>query len=82
MLRTDKGLPKIEAAPGSPYDRNILRLAFLASDIQQAILAGRQPLNLNLEMLKKINIPLAWSKQREVLGFGKLPGPCSAEQIP
>ncbi|NQX95537.1 MAG: hypothetical protein HRT64_11585 [Erythrobacter sp.] len=34
MLRTERGLPVIDTSPSSPYDRNMLRLAFLAPDIQ------------------------------------------------
>lgn len=79
MLRTERGLPVIETAPASPYDRSILRLAFLAPDIQRAILDGRQPRRLNLEALKQIDIPLAWSNQRQVLGFGSAVAPCSAD---
>ncbi|MEE4539707.1 MAG: recombinase family protein, partial [Erythrobacter sp.] len=75
MLRTERGLPVIDTAPSSPYDRNILRLAFLAPDIQRAILAGRQPFALNLEALKKTTIALSWSKQREALGFGDQAAP-------
>lgn len=82
MLRTERGLPILETAPDSPYDRNILRLAFLAPDIQRAILDGRQPLDLNLEKIKTTKIPLAWSQQRKVLGFGECGFPCSDEQIP
>ena len=81
MLRTDRGMPVMDASPSSPYDRNLLRLAFLAPDIQRAILDGRQPLDLNLEALKKTAIPLAWSKQRKVLGFGEPAASCSDEQI-
>lgn len=69
MLSTERGLPTIGAAPTSPYDRGILRLAFLAPDIQQAILDGRQPHHLNLEALKSIELPLSWSQQRDVLRF-------------
>ena len=68
MFNSERGLPMIEAAPTSPYDRNILRLAFLAPDIQQAILAGRQPHHLNLETFKSIELPLSWLRQRELLG--------------
>ncbi|MBX7497244.1 hypothetical protein K3172_15395, partial [Qipengyuania sp. 6B39] len=82
MLRAERGAPVMDTAPDSPYDRNILRLAFLAPDIQRAILAGRQPLDLNLEALKKITIPLAWSQQRKALGFGEVGIPCSGKQIP
>ncbi|MCA1748508.1 MAG: recombinase family protein [Sphingomonadales bacterium] len=78
-LRNERGMPVITAAPVSPYDRNILRLAFLAPDIQRAILKGRQPHHLNLEALRKLDIPLAWSKQREVLRFEDAQPPCSVE---
>ena len=75
MLRTERGMPVLKTAPGSPYDRSILRLAFLAPDIQRAIIDGRQPLHLNLETLRKMAIPLAWSQQRQVLGFDELGSP-------
>ena len=57
----------ILTAPKSPYERRLLRLAFLAPDIQQAILAGGQPRSLNLEQLIHSDLPLAWSRQREML---------------
>lgn len=82
MVRIERGMPIMDVAPDSPYDRNILRLAFLAPDIQRAILAGRHPLHLNLEKIKKTAIPLAWSQQRKALGFGEVGIPCSGEQIP
>ena len=56
-------------APVSPYDRRILRLAFLAPDLQRDILAGRQPASLNLEYIMAREIPLAWSDQRKTLGW-------------
>ncbi|MEO0419067.1 MAG: recombinase family protein [Pseudomonadota bacterium] len=71
MLMTKRGMPLIKTAPSSPYDRAILRLAFLAPDIQRAILDGRQPRHLNLEALRKLDIPLAWSAQRKALGFAE-----------
>ncbi len=79
MLKRDRGMPVIEAAPVSPYDRTILRLAFLAPDIQRAIIEGRQPQHLNLEYFKSVDLPLAWSKQRERLGFGEFQRPCSVD---
>ncbi|WP_199797884.1 recombinase family protein [Erythrobacter sp. KY5] len=81
LLRVERGLPVMDTAPGSPYDRNILRFAFLAPDIQRAIIDGLQPLDLNLEKLKRTTIPLAWSKQRQALGFAEMAAPCSGEQI-
>ena len=48
----------------------ILSLAFLAPDIVEAILDGRQPVELTAERLKRMcPLPLAWSDQRRVLGF-------------
>lgn len=67
--RDERGQPIIVTAPTSPYERRLLRLAFLAPDIQQAILAGRQPRSLNLEQLIHRDLPIAWSRQRETLGF-------------
>ena len=43
MLGRDAGEPMLEAIPASPYHRRLLRLAFLAPELQRAILAGRQP---------------------------------------
>ncbi len=71
MLGAERGLPTLDAAPTSPYDRNIRRLAFLAPDIQRAILDGRQPHHLNLKALKHVELPLNWSRQREMLRFRK-----------
>ena len=47
----------------------VLRLAFLAPDIQKAILTGRQPRNLRLRALLAMNLPADWSEQRRFLGF-------------
>jgi site-specific DNA recombinase len=69
MLGREAGLPIVDRAPVSLYDRRILRLAFLAPDIQRDILAGRQPPALNLEQLMQMDHPLAWSKQRRALGW-------------
>lgn len=69
MVENDRGRPFVTTAPESPYDRNILRLAFLAPDIQRDIIAGRQPPSLNLQRLRKMSIPLAWPEQRKSLGW-------------
>ena len=69
MLSNDRGFPVIEAAPVSPYDRKVLRLAFLAPDIQQAIMSGRQPQHLFLEKIQYMPIPLSWKEQRKALGL-------------
>ena len=69
MLSRDGGMPMVERAPASLYDRRILRLAFLAPDIQRDIIAGRQPPSLNLEQLMQTALPLAWSEQGKALGW-------------
>ena len=48
----------------------LLPLAFLAPDIVEAIMAGRQPLELTAKRLKRFeSLPLDWEQQRMVLGF-------------
>jgi hypothetical protein len=46
-----------------------LPLAFLAPDIVQAILDGRQPVVLTAARLRRIRLPHSWVEQRRVLGF-------------
>jgi hypothetical protein len=61
------GLPErayLTQAPANPYERKLLRLAFLAPDLQRDIIAGRQPVELNLERLMAIEIPANWAAQR------------------
>jgi hypothetical protein len=62
-------MPIIGAAPVSPYDRKILRLAFLDPDIQRDIIKGRQPQGLNLQALAAMALPLDWSAQRLALNW-------------
>jgi hypothetical protein len=69
MLSREGGMPTVERAPASLYDRRILGLALLAPDIQRDILEGRQPPSLNLERLIGIALPLAWSEQRKALDW-------------
>ena len=53
------------------YFTRLVRLSYLAPDITQAILDGRQPRNLTPEtLLEHSRLPLAWHDQRIVLGFG------------
>ena len=47
-----------------------IRLSYLAPDITQAILEGRQPRDLTAEkLLAHSRLPLAWRDQRTALGF-------------
>ena len=50
------------------YVGKVFRCAFLAPDIVEAILGGRQPHDLNFDKLCQ-DIPLSWVEQREQLGF-------------
>jgi site-specific DNA recombinase len=52
------------------YVARILQLAFLAPDIQEAILHGNQPPDLTIEHLRP-PLPLIWSEQRRRLGFSQ-----------
>ncbi len=52
------------------YVSRIIRLAFLAPDIVEAILDGYQPADLELERLMK-GIPVSWNEQRRTLGFSR-----------
>ena len=72
----------MNTAPPSPYERMILRLAFLAPDLQRDILAGLQPAGVNLEIFRTIEVPPAWSRQRIALGWEQARSPCSGEQYP
>ena len=50
---------------------SLVRLSYLAPDIVQAILAGRQPVELTPTRLLKLsqNLPHNWKEQRSFLGF-------------
>ena len=50
------------------YIAHLIKLAFLAPDIMDAIIGGRLPSSLSLEQLKK-GFPLDWDEQRKLLGF-------------
>ena len=52
------------------YFTRLVRLSYLAPDIIQAILDGRQPRALTAdELLARSRLPLTWHEQRRVLGF-------------
>ena len=52
------------------YLTRVVRLSYLAPDITQAILDGRQPRDLTAEkLLAHSRLPLAWHDQRTALGF-------------
>lgn len=52
------------------YFSVLVKVGFLAPDIQAAILDGHQPLQLNRQRLARIgNMPSCWQAQRQLLGF-------------
>ena len=52
------------------YFTRLVRLSYLAPDITEAILDGRQPPDLTAEkLLEHSRLPLAWHDQRTLLGF-------------
>ena len=62
-------LAKREGVSPSYFTR-VVRLSYLASDIIQAILDGRQPRDLTADkLLAHSRLPLGWHEQRTVLGF-------------
>jgi site-specific DNA recombinase len=50
------------------YASRILRFAFLAPDIVEAILEGKQPKGMTLEKTFT-DMPLSWEKQRQIFGL-------------
>ena len=62
-------LAKQEGVSPSYFTR-LVRLSYLAPDITQAILDGRQPRDLTADkLLAHSRLPLTWHEQRTVLGF-------------
>ena len=56
------------------YVSRVMNLAFLATDITESIILGRQPADLSVEKLtKRIDLPLDWMQQRQLLGFVRSP---------
>src|SRR5215467_2763832 len=52
------------------YFTRLVRLSYLAPDITEAILGGRQPPDLTAnKLLAHSRLPLGWHEQRTVLGF-------------
>jgi hypothetical protein len=52
------------------YFTRVLRIAYLAPDIIEAIIEGRQPPELTANKLVRVkNLPIVWADQREYLGF-------------
>jgi site-specific DNA recombinase len=47
-----------------------IKLAFLAPDIVEAIMAGQQPADLTAQkLIRNVDLPMDWVEQRRILGF-------------
>ncbi|MGK7863740.1 hypothetical protein ACFHNC_14945, partial [Falsiroseomonas sp. E2-1-a4] len=69
---TAQSLTAFAAAQGisQSYATRLVRLASLAPDIVEAILDGRQPINLRASrLMRDTRIPTDWQEQRRALGF-------------
>ena len=47
----------------------MLRLAFLAPNIQRAMLTEQLPQSLSLTALLEMDLPASWAAQRQLLGI-------------
>ena len=65
--RDGKGLPWCEDAPKDRYRRKLIRLAFLAPELQKAIFEGRHIARLTLARLLSFDMPLSWAEQKQLL---------------
>jgi len=72
ISRDHLGLPVILPGTRTPYQRKLIRLAFLSPDLQRRILSGQQPAGLTLARLVEADIPLSWADQDAL--FGVEPG--------
>jgi site-specific DNA recombinase len=60
---------RLRSAFSDRYVRRLTRLAFLAPEIVEAIVAGNQPPELTAEALaERIDLPLLWTAQEQALG--------------
>lgn len=64
--KSSKDIQIIEGLTDSSYIRDVLRLRFLSPRTTEAILEGRQPVDLTVQKLLKINT-LDWAEQKKLL---------------
>jgi site-specific DNA recombinase len=83
LIRAHRFNAALVGSPGAPfaalakqegvsrsYFTRLIRLSYLAPDITQAVLDGRQPPDLTADkLLAHSRLPLAWHEQRMLLGF-------------
>ncbi|MCV2880387.1 recombinase family protein [Sedimentimonas flavescens] len=71
QLRSGLSLKDLAARAGTSerYAARVIPLATLSPKIQGAILKGEQPVELTLESLLRITLPLDWKEQEHLLGI-------------
>lgn len=73
MLKSRKALSITDIANAENLPRtyvgSVIPFALLAPDITEAILEGTQPIDLSLDRLINLSLPIDWAEQRSVLGF-------------
>jgi site-specific DNA recombinase len=71
LERGDVSLDELARQEGCsrPYVSSMIKLAYLAPGITQAIVDGTQPASLTLAELMKRDIPVSWTDQRRAFGF-------------
>lgn len=72
LANRDKTIPQLAAEKriGQSYFARLLRINYLAPDIQAAIVDGTQPPTLTRRMMLFSSLPLDWEQQRQLMGFG------------
>ena len=79
MLRGEaRSLRSIAKSAGlsERYASQVVHCAFLAPDLVEAVLQGRQPVQLTLTQMKAL--PLDWNEQRRLFGFAHNASPSIA----
>lgn len=66
MTKKTETTPPAAADSKTPYERRLLKLTFLAPDIQKAALDGRRSTGLTLERLIHGGIAACWAEQRQM----------------
>jgi hypothetical protein len=58
---------------GKQYVSRLIRLAFLAPELVERIVAGRQPPELTAQALRtgRLDVPVGWAAQKRALGFAQ-----------
>ena len=70
MVHLDRQrLPTLANAPETQYERRLIRLAFLAPDLQADIVQGRRPALVNLQRLIEQPLPAGWAEQRALFEY-------------